>query len=349
MATTLQAFDGDTLEDALARVTEQCGPGARITQAEKVRSGGLAGFFARERFEVTVEVDDDPEAAPAAPAPAGPDPVEPPRPLSLLDLVDQASDEERRTPVPAPSTEGPTFQEVLRGIASEAGLLEPKAQGVACEPVDERQAGGDAALFTSLGIPEDLLRSPDVSTSVARRLLGVLERIPQAPPVIAQRGEIVAVVGERSGALEAAALLARQLGQCADDVVVAGPDVGGFNTLCDPSDAADRAARWRSCGSPFVVAICVPAGSSGATWAREMRDALSPAVTWTAVRADRKPEDITMWVEALGGADALAVTGCDDTATPAAVLATGIPVASIEGRRASAAAWTALLFERLAV
>ena len=46
---TLQAFDGDTLEAALARVAEEHGPGARITQAEKVRSGGLAGFFARYR------------------------------------------------------------------------------------------------------------------------------------------------------------------------------------------------------------------------------------------------------------------------------------------------------------
>ena len=74
----LHAFDGATLEEALARVTAEVGHDARITQAEKIRTGGVAGFFARERFEVTVELDDDhaPHTEPA--------------PRSLLDLVAEA-------------------------------------------------------------------------------------------------------------------------------------------------------------------------------------------------------------------------------------------------------------------
>ena len=37
----------------MARVRREHGPTARIVKAERVRSGGIGGFFAREYFEVT--------------------------------------------------------------------------------------------------------------------------------------------------------------------------------------------------------------------------------------------------------------------------------------------------------
>jgi hypothetical protein len=403
----MQSFDGETLEAALARVTEECGPGARIAQAEKVRTGGIAGFFARERYEVTVEVEDGapvPVARPAdEPATGAAEASEPPSaaPRSLLDLVDEASAQEREAVEPSgaaawspPSTEGPTFQEVLRGIAAQAGLLD------APEPADEHMTDptptpvptpapettpmaedgptrmpaveadvvpgpvvvrptwevvvredteADADVFPSLGIPERLLAATDGQASVAQRLLAVLERLPEAPPVLARRGDVVLVVGDAAVVHEAAAVVAKQLGQDDDDIVVAGPHARGFHTLSDPSTAADRASMWRRCGAPFVVALDAPAGPRGAEWVREMREALQPVAVWGAVPAERKPEDVAAWATAIGGVDALAVGGCDATATPAAVVAAGIPVAALEGRRASAAAWTAVLMERLSV
>jgi hypothetical protein len=364
---TLQAFDGDTLEAALARVTEECGPGARITQAEKVRSGGVAGFFARERYEVTVEVGDG-----AATPPEESERTAPPR--SLLDLVEEASSQEREVagPAPAPSTEGPTFQEVLRGIASQAGLLDvpnptgppapaaeaPVAEDLVAAPVTGEpmsppavvvDATVDIDVFPSLGIPERFLGSTGEQASLGQRLLGVLERLPEAPPVLAQRGDVVLVVGDAAVVHEAAGVVAKQLGQDVEDIVVAGPNAQGFHTLSDPSTAADRTAMWRRCGTPFVVALEAPTGPRGVAWVREMREALGPVAVWGAVPADRKPEDIAAWTTGIGGVDALAVGDCDATATPAAVLATGIPVAALEGRRASAAAWTAVLMERLSV
>ena len=368
MATSLQAFDGDTLEAALARVAEECGPRARITQAEKVRTGGVAGFFARERFEVLVEVDvhptPDPDGAPAASTPE--------EPMSLLELADQVSDRERPpaaaqtgATAPLPSTEGPTFHEVLRGVAAQAGLApHVPAAPTACpgssaadqpapQPprpeVARPRPPSNAELFASLGIPQHLLVGPDADASVAQRLLAVLERTPAAPPVIARRGDVLVVVGDGPSAREAAGVLANQVGQTLDDVVVAGPDERGFNTLHDVASAQARVQLWRRCGVPFVVAVCAPPGPWGSTWASEMIDALAPVTTWGAVGADRKPEDVAGWVESVGGVDALAVTGCDATASPAAVLATGLPVAALEGRRATPAAWTALLAERLTV
>jgi hypothetical protein len=82
-------LEGPDLESLLTRVKTELGPGARIVRAEKVRSGGIAGFFATQRFEVTVEVGNAPAAGPAAgaaPTPAAP--------LSLLELADQVSDTE---------------------------------------------------------------------------------------------------------------------------------------------------------------------------------------------------------------------------------------------------------------
>lgn len=370
---TLQAFDGDTLEAALARVAEEHGPGARIMQAEKVRSGGLAGFFARERYEVTVEIDDESRGSEAAAAPTtGDEPSPEPAPRSLLDLAERVSeiergaeaappsDRARAADVPAPSTEGPTFREVLRDIAAQAGLLDgPPAPVPAASPSASAEPARPGPVlphrrpernpFAALGIPGGLLERPPSSASVAQRLLAVLEAVEPAPPVLARRGDVVAVVGCDDGVLAAARVLAEELGQTVDDVVVAGPDETGFHTVCDAESAASRRALWRRCGVPFVVAVQAPAGPRGAAWASEVLHALDPVTVWAAVSAERKPEDVVAWVERIGGADALAVSGCDATASPAAVLGAGIPVAVVEGRRATPAAWTALLVERLAV
>lgn len=367
MATSLQAFDGDTLEAALARVAEVCGPSARITQAEKVRTGGLAGFFARERFEVLVEIgeSDGAFASDTTSAPSEPATQEP---MSLLELADQVSDREQpltraaaHPDASSPSTEGPTFHQVLRDIAIQSGLAE---RAVAQPPTDlaypmvDRPStdmaplgapASDAELFASLGIPRHLLDGPHLDTSVAQRLLAILERTPPAPAVIARRGDVVVVVGEDAAVRAAAGVVANQVGQTIDDVVVAAPGACGFNTLDGVDAARERVHLWKSCGVPFVVAVCEPPGASGTSWVREMIEALAPVTTWGAVGANRKPEDIARWVEAVGGVDALALAGCDTTVSPAAVLAAGIPVAALEGRRATPAAWTAALIERLTV
>lgn len=54
----------------MVRVRAELGPRARVVKAERVRSGGVGGFFAKERFELTVDVPDDgPVGLRAAPAP----------------------------------------------------------------------------------------------------------------------------------------------------------------------------------------------------------------------------------------------------------------------------------------
>lgn len=352
---TLQAFEADTLEAALARVTDEVGRGARIKQAEKIRTGGVAGFFAKERYEVTVEVEEPVAAPTAAPAPAAP--PAPAEPMSLLDLADQVSREERHEPAPAadgpsPSTEGQSFQDVLRSIASEAGLFGRPEAELSEPPIETAPAPPETddsvrTMLTALGVPGHLLGPAPEDRSVAQHVLGAVERLPAAAPVVARRGDVVVVVGDPHVAAEAAGLLAGQVGQTAADVVWAGVDRHGFNTLSTPDAAQRQAALWRSCGAPFVVAVCPPEDAAGGSWTRAMLEALEPVAVWAAVRADRKPDDVTAWLDSLGTVDALAVGACADTCSPAAVLSTGVPVAALEGRRATPAAWTALLVERL--
>jgi hypothetical protein len=63
-------LEGEDLEALLARAHAEGGRNARIVRAQKVRRGGFLGFFAREAFEVAVEIPAGGTAAAAAPKPA---------------------------------------------------------------------------------------------------------------------------------------------------------------------------------------------------------------------------------------------------------------------------------------
>jgi len=52
------------LDELRRRVRLEHGPGARIVAAERIVEGGIGGFFARQRFEATVEVPDAPRGEP---------------------------------------------------------------------------------------------------------------------------------------------------------------------------------------------------------------------------------------------------------------------------------------------
>jgi hypothetical protein len=48
-------IEADTVEEALGRLSAEVGPGARILRADRVRRGGIAGFFAKEVVEIEAE------------------------------------------------------------------------------------------------------------------------------------------------------------------------------------------------------------------------------------------------------------------------------------------------------
>src|SRR4051795_12642612 len=89
-------LEGPDIQKLLAKVRAEHGPKARIVQADKIRTGGFAGFFSRERYEVAVEVPDPPPAPVAAAAPAAS-----PAASSLLDMIDDVRDQVGLTGTPS--------------------------------------------------------------------------------------------------------------------------------------------------------------------------------------------------------------------------------------------------------
>ncbi|MGN8244998.1 hypothetical protein ACTHAM_002110 [Cellulomonas soli] len=59
MATRL-LLEGADLTELLAHVRDEYGHGTKVVRAERIRSGGFAGFFAKERYELTVDVPETP-------------------------------------------------------------------------------------------------------------------------------------------------------------------------------------------------------------------------------------------------------------------------------------------------
>jgi hypothetical protein len=52
LSPTRQRFEGSSIETALAAAVDSLGPDLEVAEARKVRSRGMLGFFAKERFEV---------------------------------------------------------------------------------------------------------------------------------------------------------------------------------------------------------------------------------------------------------------------------------------------------------
>lgn len=366
MATRLQLEGGD-LAALLAQVGEDLGPGAKVIRAERVRTGGVAGFFAREHFELTVEVPDAPLPRPRASRSARPAAGGPPSALSGLDALlgaaDAADDDGRPRPAhepPVVSTGGSAFADVLaqvqalaaerRGPADAAAPVlavaepAPVAPPVVVRP--EPPAARDLAeRLASVGVPDDLLRREP------RSLADVVAALPVAPPAARTPGAVTVVVGPAAEADRTAALLADRLGLAADSVVSAGTATARAaaprgRSRTRPADVAS-AESWRAgagaAAHPWVVALAVGEGRDELAAAADLLAALQGDAVWAVVDARTRTLDARAWLGRLGRVDALAVRGMFDTAQPGAVLDLGVPVAWFDGIPASPAAWASAL------
>ena len=404
MPTQLQ-LEGPELEPLLARVRAEHGAGARIVSAEKVRSGGLGGFFAKQSFEITVELDD--VTLPAAP-----------RPATLLDLADEVSATERSAaavstestgfaavmaqlgastgspaprrpasppvaysavpaprrapaprrraaaPRPAPSTEVALRRSssvAVRPAPSAAAVRTVSAVAVRPAPAAKKartprstgalQAAGRTTAaaptplqeqLTGLGLPAHL-QPTRAAGGVEAALTDSLRALPKAPRPANRAGSVLAVVGPLAEATAVARQLAGELDLPRTAVVVA-----DRTELACPETARRRRDTWRKRARTTVVVVDTPVSAAGALRARAHLDALEPSSTWAVVEATRKSRDVGAWAQAIGCVDALALTGLDETADPAAVLELGIPVGRLDRRRATPAAWARLLADRVA-
>jgi hypothetical protein len=202
-----------------------------------------------------------------------------------------------------------------------------------------------------LGLPEHLQPSEG---ALYPALVESLRRLPKVPRTVNRAGAVLAVVGPLPLALDVARELARDLGLPQATAVVLATtrrgrsDVPAKQLLRTPEIAAERRDLWRRRRNLTIVAVDAPLTAAGAGQARAFLAALGPVTTYGVVEATRKAHDVGAWTRALGGVQALALTGVEETADPASVLQLGIPVGRLGSRPATPAAWAALLVDRVA-
>lgn len=278
-----------------------------------------------------------PAQPPASPqAPPDPAPANPPRGVRRPEEAFTPRAAAAPAPGPAP-----------RAIA--APVPAPAPAPVRTYEAD--RTSGPARALSRVGIPDELLEGRRLN-GTAVDLAAVLAGLPVAPPLPTVKGAVVAIAGERSGAIDLAMDLAAELGLDGDQVYLAsstykGRAIGRDNRLTSPETAREHRLSWRRRAALTIVVVDAPDDGAGVQAASEMLDAIEPTVTWAVVDATAKPDDLRAWVELIGVVDALVVTRTTATVSPGAVLQVGIPVARLDGEPASPERWAALLGQRL--
>ncbi len=415
-------LDGPDLEELLLRARQEYGSDVRIVKADKVRTGGVGGFFTREQYELSIEVDEPysgSDAAAASAPKASPHEVKDERPASLLDLAEAISDRESQarqdtrapraadprgmsalvdadafTPGvpagPALSTDGASFASILAGLtASVAGpapsekvVERPKKQTMAeREPVvrptiptpetpkrsqttrrraesrPARRPRADVATRVSLrdlrdlGLPAALLPTHD-DGDVLGALVNALRRLPVAPQLPTDAGDVIAVVGEGEGAWDAAVQVVNTLGIEERALVyltggAAPTKIPTARRITSLDQIPSRLDRWRRRTTPTVAVVDAPMTVKAASWNRKAMTALKPDAVWAVASATRKAADVARWIDRIGRTDGLVITDVDASSDPASVLELGVPVAWLDGRPATPGAWAGLIVDRL--
>lgn len=235
MASQLR-FEGQVLEDLLDRVRVEVGPGARIVAANRVRKGGLGGFFSKETYEVIVdppEPADDERPAPRANGNGngkahGNGHGRARVPTSILDLAETVNDEERVAPrraaastidlvdddvdlddeghggAPAVSTEGPAFAALLERISQTVEPPRPPALASAVKDQLAQTTQAARRSATAARVVDDApIAEPEVDD------LRVIEEEPETQVVFRRAARSEEVIERPENALARLGLPAR--------------------------------------------------------------------------------------------------------------------------------------------
>ncbi|MGC8463042.1 MAG: hypothetical protein ACP5P9_05160 [Acidimicrobiales bacterium] len=274
MPTRSLQFDGPDLEEVLEQAIAEAGPGGRIVTADRVRKGGVAGFFAREHFEVTVEIDDEPAAddrgrAPrasgSAPGPRAPGTASP---RSVAELADDTEDVVELSSEPAlaswpnsPSTTGPTTNgSSLTGPSTtvatsvEAAIAGRRSTGPTSGPATAPAQSADRVdASTGAGASDEPLPST-ARPSFASLLAGIARDTAFSAGTDVLSGAERAVTGD--AAVTAASTAATGHGPAAPPVAAHGP-LAATGTSADHRRAVDPFADAATLG-------CTDRGSGAA-------------------------------------------------------------------------------------
>ncbi len=306
---------GESLEGIEWRLFNSHGSTARIISAEKVSEGGLGGFFARQFFEVVVEVDD----GAAAPEGAVPAPGEPgSRPA--------ASDKAKKGAGQPPESAGMPTESGIGALLQDAD----DADGAFGSTETSREKELPSVSTASQGFAELLA---DLATTVpAASTPGA----PDAPVLLSGAGKVVMIVGLATDPMDVARSMRRVLKSAEIRTAGAIKAVSVDHVAGRLGLAAARAAG-AAAGRTVVIAFGLTPGGQVPSAALSEVEADQ---IWVVVDAARKQADTAVWVDRVGWAveaDALAVLGSMETLTPGTVHELGLPIGWIDGGPGTAA------------
>lgn len=209
-----------------------------------------------------------------------------------------------------------------------------------------------------LGVP--VAMNPRTNAhSVYAAVQEILAGLPSAQAPSSEPGTVTAILGELAPALRAAQGLAAALRLPRSAIWIAGLTGHPVESLVDSPDLVSRTVsgpgharllrsdlRAAETCSLVVIATDAIEGDPDDTWAAQVLAALEPDTALLTVDASRKPEDERDRLARLditSSIDALAVHSARLTSSPASVWDLGLPVALLDGRPATAFAWSSLL------
>jgi hypothetical protein len=297
---TMTAFvlEGPDIAELLGRVRAEHGNRATIVRAERVRSGGIAGFFARQHYEVAVCLSDDDATTSRQAADSA---------TSIEDLICATEQADR---LDLSSTLPDQRSSQLESLASSLRQsMQGRQVARAADHGGASTAQSPSTTTTVAALPSSTLpHPPEACTAVDMRA------IPHARPP-ERAGDILVLLGEGVRTLAIAEDIARRHRIPRSRVLLASPDPisPGLTTsrrLEDTAAARERAASMLLMASASVVVIDAPLtmvqSEPGRRWVQDMTQALVPAAVWAVLDATRRDEVNSRWLDAMPHVDAVA-------------------------------------------
>lgn len=282
-------LEGATLPELRARVLAEHGSGAVIVSADRVTVGGIRGFFARQHYEVTVELRQRGRRAARAD-------VDVPTRLGIAALLDDADEAEARAQGPATEQALSTRSDVFAALMDELTFSTIPAVAGSPRPAATPRSGvpkplaGTGQLVLVVGLAEDALVAArsmvGTGGSDEIRIAGALaaaghERVDGRPGVHAARARAV----ERGHAVVVAFGLGSPGAESPVGLALRIAELGSLDAdqtwlVVDASRKAEDTARWVHAVAAVVPVDAVAAVGGELTASPGTVDELGFPITW---------------------------------------------------------------------
>lgn len=335
-------FTGRELTTLLEQVREELGSEATIVEANKVRTGGIAGFFTNEKFEVIATPSEDSTIDLDAGVSLSLDLVEPmiangPA-RDLVSSADERDTVDIRTPstpmanpASSPANTAAALLERVEtiSISDRIGLSRPPGERTTKPAPPEEARFGD--------ILSSELRQPEISirTTETEDFWSHLDEIEGEIEPLDLESKIVVIVGNRSSALGLAHRIETTTDSETRALVAVSPspeevDLPAWQQVDGEIELAERLRFWQNSGRQGIVIIDADFGADAMALVARVRQAGS-RVLRMAVDDELSPKRIFHLMHRLGGNVVVDLTFKAEPAYVLSLADRGVPVASVDG------------------